>query len=61
MIIVWIKCESVLLICCIIDGKIDYKLEKTVADGQGKKKYPASQCKVCARNKKCSETKYCHV
>jgi len=35
-----------------------YKLEKIVAGGEGKKKYPARQCKVCAVCKKHSETRY---
>jgi hypothetical protein len=29
-----------------------YKLEITVAGGEGKKNYPARQCKVCAAHKK---------
>jgi len=29
-----------------------YKLEKFVAGGEGKKKYPTRQCKVCAAQKK---------
>ena len=29
-----------------------HKLEKIVAGGEGKKKYPARQCKVCAAHKK---------
>jgi hypothetical protein len=28
-----------------------HKLEKTVAGGEGKKKYPARECKVCAAHK----------
>jgi len=33
------------------------KLEKVVGGGEGKKKYPARQCKVCAAHKKQSETR----
>jgi hypothetical protein len=29
-----------------------HKLEKTISGGEGKKKYPARQCKVCAAHKK---------
>jgi len=29
-----------------------HRLEKIVAGGEGKKKYPARQCKVCAAHKK---------
>jgi len=40
-------------------------LEKTVGGGEGKKKYPVRQGKVCAANKKQSETrticKFCVV
>jgi len=32
-------------------GTSECKLEITVAGGEGKKKYPAIQCKVCAGNK----------
>ena len=35
-----------------------HKLEKIVGGGEGKKKYPARQCKVCAAHKKQSETGY---
>jgi len=35
-----------------------HKLEKIVAGGEGKKKYPARQCKVCAAHEKQSETRY---
>jgi hypothetical protein len=35
-----------------------HKLEKMFAGGDGRKKYPARQCKVCASHKKRSETKY---
>jgi len=35
-----------------------HKLEKIVAGGEGKKKYPSRQCKVCAAHKKRSETRY---
>jgi len=35
-----------------------HKLEKIVAIGEGKKKYSARQCKVCAVHKKQSETRY---
>ena len=28
-----------------------HKLEKTVGGGEGKRKYPARQCKVCAARK----------
>jgi hypothetical protein len=28
-----------------------YKLEKMFGDGEGKKKYPARQCKMCAAQK----------
>jgi len=35
-----------------------HKLEKIVGDGEGKKKYPARQRKVCAAHKKRSETGY---
>jgi len=34
------------------------KLEKGFGSGEGKKKYPARQCKVCAAHKKRSETRY---
>jgi len=35
-----------------------HKLEKIVGGGgEGKKKYPARQCKVCAAHKKRSETR----
>jgi len=33
-----------------------HKLEKIVGGGEGKRKYPARQCKVCAAHKKRSET-----
>jgi hypothetical protein len=39
----------------------DFRLHKFVkmfADGEGKKKYPARQCKVCAIHKKRSESRY---
>jgi len=29
-----------------------HKLEKIFGDGEGKKKYPARQCKMCAAHKK---------
>jgi len=35
-----------------------HKLEKIVGGGEGKRKYPARQCKVCAAHKKRSETRY---
>jgi len=35
-----------------------HKLDKTVAGGEGKKKYPARQCKVCAAHEKQSKTRY---
>ena len=35
-----------------------HKLEKIVGGGEGKKKYPARQCKVCAAHKKQSEIRY---
>jgi len=35
-----------------------HKLEKIVGGGQGKKKSPARQCKVCAAHKKQRETTY---
>jgi len=42
-----------------------HKLEKIVGGGEGKKKYPTRQCKVCAAHKKRSETrcicKFCIV
>jgi len=42
-----------------------HKLEKIVGGGEGKKKYPARQCKLCAAHKKGSETrnicKFCVV
>jgi len=42
-----------------------HKFEKIVGDGEGKRKYPARQCKVCAAHKKWSETrnicKFCVV
>jgi len=42
-----------------------HKLEKIFGGGEGKKKYPARQCKVCAAHKKQSETtnvcKFCIV
>jgi len=34
------------------------KLEKIVGGGEGKKKYPAKQFKVCAAHKKRNETRY---
>jgi hypothetical protein len=34
-----------------------HKLEKIVGGGEGKKKYPARQCKVCAALKKGRETR----
>jgi len=34
-----------------------HKLENIVGGGEGKKKYPARQCKVCAAHKKQSETR----
>ena len=34
------------------------KLEKIVGGGDGKRKYPARPCKVCAAHKKRSETRY---
>ena len=46
------------------DFKI-HKLEEIVGSGEGKKKYPARQCKVCAAHKKRRETrnicKFCVV
>jgi len=39
------------------DFKI-HKLEKVFGGGEGKKKYPTRQCKVCAAHKKRSETRY---
>jgi hypothetical protein len=33
-----------------------YKLGKIVAGGEGKKKYPARECEVCAAHKKQTET-----
>ena len=42
-----------------------YKLEKIADGGEGKKRYPARQCKMCAVHKKRSETrnirKFCVV
>jgi len=42
-----------------------YELEKTAGGGEGEKKYPARQCKVCAAHKERSETrsicKFCVV
>jgi hypothetical protein len=35
-----------------------HKLGKIVDGGQGKKKYPARQCRVCSAHKKWSETRY---
>jgi hypothetical protein len=35
-----------------------HKLGKVVGEGQGKKKYPARQCRVCSAHKKQSETRY---
>jgi len=35
-----------------------HKLEKIVGGGEGKRKYPARQCEVCAAHKKRSETRY---
>jgi len=35
-----------------------HKLEKIVGGGEGKKKCPVRQCKVCAAHKKRSETRY---
>jgi hypothetical protein len=34
-----------------------HELEKTVGGGEGEKKYPVRQCKVCAAHKKRSETR----
>jgi len=34
-----------------------HKLEKIFGGGEGKKKYPARQCKMCAGHKKRSETR----
>ena len=34
-----------------------HKLEKIVGGGEGKKKYPARLCEVCATHKKQSETR----
>jgi hypothetical protein len=39
------------------DFKI-HKLEKIVAGGEGRKKYPARQRKECAAHKKQNETRY---
>ena len=36
-------------------------LKKMLAEGRGKKKYPARQCTVCAAHKKRSIWKYCVV
>jgi hypothetical protein len=42
-----------------------HKLGKVVGGGQGKKKYPVRQCRVCSAHKKRSETRciceYCVV
>jgi len=35
-----------------------HKLEKIVGGWEGKKEYPARQCKVCAAHKTGSETRY---
>jgi hypothetical protein len=35
-----------------------HKLGKIVGGGQGKKKYPVRQCRVCYAHKKWSETRY---
>ena len=35
-----------------------HKRLKTVCGGEGKRKYPSRQCKVCAAHKKRSETRY---
>jgi len=35
-----------------------HKLENIFGGGEGKKKYPTRQCKVCAAHMKQSETKY---
>jgi hypothetical protein len=35
-----------------------HKLGKIVGGGQGKKKYPVRQCRVCSAHKKRSETRY---
>jgi hypothetical protein len=35
-----------------------HKLGKIVGGGQGKKKYPVRQCRVCSAHKKWSETRY---
>jgi len=35
-----------------------HKLEKIVGSGEGKRKYPARQCEVCAARKKQSGTRY---
>ena len=34
-----------------------HKLEKIIGGGEGKKKYPARQCTVCAAHKEQSETR----
>ena len=40
-----------------VDFRI-HKLEKIVGGGEGKKKYPASRCEVCAAHKERSDTRY---
>jgi len=35
-----------------------HKLEKIVGGGEGKRTYPARQCKMCVAHKKRSETRY---
>jgi len=35
-----------------------YELQKIVGGGEGKKKYPARQCKVCTAHEKQSESRF---
>jgi hypothetical protein len=44
--------------CRLFGDFSKHKLDKIVAGGEGKKKYPARQCKGCTEHKKRSETTY---
>jgi hypothetical protein len=44
--------------CRLFGDFSKHKLDKIVAGGEGKKKYPARQCKECAKHKKRSEATY---
>jgi hypothetical protein len=44
--------------CRLFGDLSKHKQDKIVAGGEGKKKYPARQCKECAEHKKRNETTY---